>query len=354
LVAPWPAASSSSDGSAFELPRLTPDCSFAITIRTDVDNDGEDDVVRRREDRKKQLFVQAAILYTNGEGERLLRIHTTVINVAFSVRVVYQSVSVAPLVALMLKQAAALALNRKKVAKTQPKDQLLNLCLQILATYRRHCYTSDLGTQCLVVSKTLSLFPLYILAARKLIYSFNMEKDDACRDQKLLEILRMPVHSIVAALYPGTYALPVPSANEDREGDKVADAINDTTNLERALATPCPALQEHVAKGPSPAYIIANGFNAWLLKTESGNSLDDQATEEIKVLAEKAYERLQERFQPTANPMALGELPSGTAELTWQEKVRMAALFVEDEGATEMSYTDWVEFLQGHVMHMVR
>jgi hypothetical protein len=362
LLAPWPAASSSSDGSAFELPRLTPDASFAITLQPELDSTDEDDVRSRRDDKKKQLFLQAAILYTNGEGERLLRIHTTLISVVYSVRAFYQSLSMEPLIAVMLKQAALVALDTsKKKEKLQPKDHLLETCLQVLKTYRRHCYTSDVSPSSLVVSKSLSLLPLYVLAARKLMYSMGMEKDEACRRANWLRILRMPIHSIIIALYPRAHALPVPSAGEADSGNaepgiRLPDTVQDSKNLERALATPCPALQEHVAKGPSPAYIIANGFNAWLLKTESGNSVDEQASESILELAKKACERIEEQLQYTASPMPLSELPavSATSENTWQEQVRLATLFVEDEGATEMSYPDWVEFLQHHVKEMLR
>jgi hypothetical protein len=253
--------------------------------------------------------------------------------------------------ALMLKQAVVSALDKSKKNNVQPKDQLLNTCLQILANYRRHCYTSDVGA--LAVSKTLSLFPLYILAARKLIYYLNLEKDDASREASLLQVLRMPIHSMLVALYPRAHALPVPSANAEDAGDQLATAVRDSNNLERALATPCPALQEHVAKGPSPAYIIANGENAWLLKTESGSPVEEQTAHAISQLALKACEHIQEQLQHSASPMSLNELPKIADENTWQEKARLATLFVEDEGATEMSYTEWIEFLQGHVMHMV-
>jgi hypothetical protein len=352
LVAPFSAASSSTDSSAFELPRLSPDTSFAFTIQPEVDQDGEDDIVRRRDDRKRQLFVQAAILYTNGEGERLLRIHTMLISVVFSVRAVYNSVSVAPLVALMLKQAVMMAMDRKN-QKVQPKDHLLQLCLKILCTYRRHCYTSDVCAQNLVVSKSLALLPLYILAARKLLYSINLEKDDAYREDRLLRIMRMPIHSLLVALYPRAHALPVPSIAEENGGGGLVTAIQDSKNVESALATPCPLFEEHLANGPSPAYIVANGFEAWLLRTESGNSLEETAADQIVAMGQKACSCILEKLQPSISPMTLRELPviTGTSESNWQDKVRLATLFVEDEGATEMSYTDWVEFLQGHIMH---
>lgn len=165
----------------------------------------------------------------------------------------------------------------------------------------------------------------------------------------------MPIHSILVALYPSAYALPASSINEENGGEELAAAIRDSKNLKRALASPCPLMQEHVAKGPSPAYIIANGFNAWLLRTESGSSLEEKSAVAIGELAQKACDNLQQRLQPSMSPMALSELPaiSETAEDTWQAKVRLATLFVEDEGATEMSYNDWVEFLQGHILHMV-
>jgi len=298
LVAPWPAASSSTDGSAFELPRLSPETSFAINIQPEIDHDGEDDVARRRDERKRQLSVQAAILYTNGEGDRLLRIHTTLISVVFSVRAVYGSVSLAPMVALMLKQAALVALDRKKSAKVQPKDELLEQCLRMFTTYRRHCYTSDIGAQCLVVSKTMSLLPLYILAARKLMYSFSLEKNEACRDELFMNILRMPIHSILVALYPRIHPLPVPSVTENAGADFAA-GLCDTKNLETALATPCPALQEGIAKGASPAYIVANGFNAWLVRTDAAASLEEPTLGTISKLAQKACEHMQEKMQTT-------------------------------------------------------
>lgn len=344
MVAPWPAAASSTDSSAFELPRLSPDAAFQFTIRPEIDSSDDDDMTHRHNDRKKQLFVQAAILYTNEEGKRLLRIHTSLISIAFSVRAVYQSVSVGPLVTAMVKQAAFMMLEQKSsTAKKQvkPKDFLLSACLQILALYRRHCHTSsDVAPQSLVVSKTLALLPLYVLSARKLIYSVGIAMEQTGSDEQLMRLLRMPVHSVLMALYPRMFALPVAAS--------AAEGAAAPEPPERTTLTPCPCLQEHVTKGPSPAYIITNGLCTWLYKTwPAGSLMDEAATSATRKMAEEAGQLIQQNIEPSPTWMPLEELPTaaGSKESSWQEKVRLATLFVEDEGGTDLSYSDWVEYL---------
>lgn len=57
LVAPWPAAASSEDSSAFEVPRLSPDTSFAFCLEAEPEEE-IDDPYYRREVVKRQLFAQ--------------------------------------------------------------------------------------------------------------------------------------------------------------------------------------------------------------------------------------------------------------------------------------------------------
>jgi len=354
MVAPWPAAASSTDSSAFELPRLSPDAAFSFTIRPEIEHDGDDDISYRTQDRKKQLFLQAAILYTNEEGKRLLRIHTTLISIAFSVRAVFQSISVGPLVASMVKQAAHMMLEKKAGAKhkLQPKDFLLHLCLQILALYRRHCHNADAGSKCLVVSKTLALFPLYVLAARKFLYSVTLAMEHSASDEQLMQLLRMPVHSILMALYPRMFALPVGTPAAEGAGAVEPAPVE---SRERTTLTPCPCLQEHVTRGSSPAYIITNGLRTWLYTTwPAGNLMDEAAVSATRKMAKEACQLIQESIEPIPVSMALEDLPTtaGNKESSWQEKVLWATLFVEDEGGTEFAYLDWVEYLCKNLCEM--
>jgi len=302
LVAPW-TVDEQGEQNAFELPRISADMSFTFQLQT-----WDDQSVRDR-----QLYVQAVILYTNCSGKRLLRIHTVPINIVFSIAKVYQSASVAPIVAVLVKQAAVLALSGKS-----PKDFLLDTCLEVLATYRAHC-SRDNGHGALLISKTLALLPLYVLAARKLMYNLTSSKAPDM-NESLMRLLRMPIHGILALLYPRIYVLPADSSDQ---------------------FSLCPCLKEHVAEGPSQAYIITNGMGSWLWA----------AGEVDKRPGQLLIGKLRAALEPSASCM-LDTLPNlNVAEASWAEKIHLGTLFVEDEGAMDMSYKDWVQYLQQEVLH---
>jgi protein transport protein SEC24 len=372
LVAAWPAASSSTDQSAFEVPRLTPDSSVAFTLCPEFDFSDEEDWAKRS---KQILYIQAAILYTNTKGERLVRTHTIAVNTVTSVRSAFQSVNLPPLMTVLMKQAALMALEPSPNAKQLPRDFLLEFCLQVLSSYRKRCFEYTPNSSMLVTPKQLVLLPLYVLSGRKLLYSMIGGKEDkVVSEEGLQRLLRMPVHSMMAALYPRVYPLPAPA----HEG----------CDLPRSS----PALEEHVARGSSPAYLITNGFGIWYHTVDAG---DTSSVEKLRTNAMQLSERIREDLEPSPawiplteltrlpstvaaaeaaekakqlsnealSPMKYGSRTPGSRtpgtrkmsgplvsdSFSWEEKVLLSTLFVEDAGVTEMSYEQWVTFLQTQV-----
>eukprot|EP00913_Durusdinium_trenchii_P018268 g17163.t1 len=112
LLAPWPAAASSEDQSAFEVPRLSPDMSVTFSLLPEVEPDSDED--------------------------SCFKTHTRSLTVISSARQIFGSINIAPLMAFLLKQAAMIALDPAQNAKL-PRDMLLESCLQILASFRRRC-----------------------------------------------------------------------------------------------------------------------------------------------------------------------------------------------------------------------
>jgi len=340
LIAPWPAASSSSDQSAFEIARMSPDTTVTFVLSPEFEDEPEDEgFYMHREERRRQHFVQAVALYTNAAGERLLRVHTSAINIVTSVRLVYQGISVAPLMALLLKQAVTIALDRKPKAKYQPKEYLVEFCLQVLVAYYRHCHSSDGTSQDLVLNRKLSLFPLYILAARKFLYPLtNPTHDRAHADEILRKLLRMPVHSIMAALYPRLYALP--AAEQEDAG----------------LPSPLPTFLEYLlGGGEARAYLVTNGLGMWYHQADGGGARDPELWGEAQDLSR----RLREASGPNPVWAPLSELPSirhansGHDGGAWKDKVFLSSLFVEDDGTTEIAYPAWVQALHRQVARML-
>mmetsp|Transcript_32671 Transcript_32671/g.93687 ORF Transcript_32671/g.93687 Transcript_32671/m.93687 type:complete len:840 (-) Transcript_32671:178-2697(-) len=344
LIAPWPASSSSSDNSAFEVPRISADTAVAFVLRPEIEPESEEEsFYGRREDRRKNLFIQVAVLYTNASGQRLLRLHTSALSVVNSVRALYQSVSLAPLMTLLLKQAVVVALERKPGVKSMPKDCLLEFCLEVAATCHRHCQNSEASVDSLVITRRLALLPLYILAGRKLLYSvLNGPRDRSGCDEMLRRLLRMPIHSMMVALYPRVYPLPA--------------AVHEGVDL----PVPCPTLQEQVTTGPSPAYLITNGFGAWFYEVDRGDGSPQKTPNiDLRENAKALCQRLRNALEPSAVWMPLGDLPglpctkSAGVDVPWQDKVFLSTIFVEDEGVTEMAYGDWIRSLQAQVLRLV-
>lgn len=367
LLAPWQPALSCDDGSVFEVPRLSADASFALTLRPELDYDWDDDpYAYKRNDGKKQLYVQVAVIYTNSQGERLLRLHTSALAVVHSMRAVYQSTLPPPLVAYMLKQAASGLLQQKKQKRVQPKDYLLNVLLQILVGYRRNCYGSDKGGSTLLISKTLSLLPLYMLSARKFFSALDGQPAQTgyAPQEMLNRILRMPIHCIVAVLYPRVHAVHVPDdpGLSDPPGDAAAHSsgeplaelqaepsVRSSANAQAeaptegsveapaGLPAPCPARREQISSGAFPAHFVTNGLGAWL-----HCDADAPQAEALQRSAAEMMGLTQGDMGPTPVNLALANLPlSEDGVDLWPA----AALFVEDDAAGEMTYEAWVRWL---------
>eukprot|EP00913_Durusdinium_trenchii_P026108 g24491.t1 len=214
-----------------------------------------------------------------------------------------------------------------------------------------------------VTSRQLLLLPLYVLSARKLLYSLVGSKDGKAQTEALQRILRMPVHNIMLALYPRVYPLP----------GNTPEGVD--------LPRHCPAAEEQVSRGPAPAYLVTNGFGMWY--HQSGSLLGEFSDRpELREAAGELAERIREVLQPVSDWIPLFDLPrlsvplkteekimqeatpsgrprygsrtphiaavakSSSEHISWPEKVLLSSLFVEDTGVTEMSYSDWVLFLQ--------
>jgi len=368
FLAPWPTAPGSTDNSAFELPRISADVSFAFTLEPEYEAESEEDLYySRRDNANKFHYVQTAVLYTNVKGERKLRVHTTSIGITTAVRFVFQSACIGPLMAFLIKKAASIALERRPGSKLKPRDFLLEFALRVLSTYQRHCYSADVGIKSLVIHKRLNLLPIYVLGARKLFYSVlgaGIEGNEFLR-----KLLRMPIHSVLAAIYPRVYPLELLElcetegevSREQATSPRTPPQSHATTQSpahHEKLATPLAPMVECVVKGAWPAYIITNGVGAWLYRTPTGRAAYIESRDEAKLLKNAVHDvctQIRDMLEPNPVPLPLTEIVnlSSSASESRDQKVLMATLFIEDEGFTEMSYTDWVHFLQGQVLRML-
>merc|ERR1719253_1722090 len=111
----------------------------------------------------------------------------------------------------------------------------------------------------------------------------------------------MPIHGVLAALYPRVYSLPANLA----EGE---------LPLER------PPMQDQLISGSSPAYLVVNSFGAWFWQPEQGvdagaSGEGDEAageavpTEELRANAKALCDILSETWAPCIGRLELEDLP---------------------------------------------
>uniref|UniRef100_A0A0N4ZBP9 Protein transport protein Sec24C n=1 Tax=Parastrongyloides trichosuri TaxID=131310 RepID=A0A0N4ZBP9_PARTI len=103
-------------------------------------------------------YIQAATLYTSVSGQRRLRIHNLSLATTTDFSTIYKAIEADTFVAYLYKHAERIV--REKLPKDM-KEQIINMCAHILATYRDKCSDNPPIGQ-LILPECLRLLPLYL------------------------------------------------------------------------------------------------------------------------------------------------------------------------------------------------
>ncbi|XP_018839308.1 protein transport protein Sec24-like At4g32640 [Juglans regia] len=144
---------------------------FCRRIPTDVDLPGIDSdktlMVTLKHDDKLQdgseCSFQCALLYTTVYGQRRIRVTTLSLPCTNMLSNLFRSADLDTQFACFLKQAAS------KIPSTpllQVREQVTNLCINVLLSYRKFCATVTSSGQ-LILPEALKLLPLYTIALMK-------------------------------------------------------------------------------------------------------------------------------------------------------------------------------------------
>jgi protein transport protein SEC24 len=159
---------------------------FCKRIPTDVDLPGIDCdktiMVTLKHDDKLQdgseCSFQCALLYTTVYGQRRIRVTTLSLPCTNMLSNLFRSADLDTQFACFLKQAAS------KIPSTpllQVREQVTNLCISVLFSYRKFCATVTSSGQ-LILPEALKLLPLYTLALMK---STGLRNDGRIDDRSI-------------------------------------------------------------------------------------------------------------------------------------------------------------------------
>ncbi|CAN4101219.1 unnamed protein product [Withania somnifera] len=110
-----------------------------------------------------ECSFQSAVLYTTTDGQRRIRVSTLALPCTTMLSNLFRSADLDTQFACILKQAAS---EVPTAPLSRIREQVTNLCINILHSYRKFCATVSSSGQ-LILPEALKLLPLYTLALIK-------------------------------------------------------------------------------------------------------------------------------------------------------------------------------------------
>nr|XP_010929766.2 protein transport protein Sec24-like At4g32640 [Elaeis guineensis] len=222
--------------------------SFCKRIPTDIDLPAIDCdktiMVTFKHDDKFQegseCAFQCAVLYTTVYGQRRIRIINLSLPCTSMLSNLFRSADLDTQFACFLKQAAN---GIPTSPLSQVRDQITNLCINILHSYRKYCATVSSSGQ-LILPEALKLLPLYTLA---LVKSIGLRNDGRLDDRSywVSHVASLPISLAVPLVYPRMISIHDLVSKED-DGSLLSATI--------------PLSSEHV--NDDGIYLMENGEDA--------------------------------------------------------------------------------------------
>ncbi|PPD78935.1 hypothetical protein GOBAR_DD24135 [Gossypium barbadense] len=237
---------------------------FCKRIPTDIDLPGIDCdkcmLVTLKHDDKLQdgseCAFQCALLYTTVYGQRRIRVTNLSLPCTNMLSNLFRSADLDTQFACLLKRAA---IEIPTSPLVQVREQVTNLCINILFSYRKFCATVSSSGQ-LILPEALKLLPLYTLA---LIKSTGLRNDGRIDDRSFwfnyVSSLSTPLS--VPLVYPRMFAIHNLSTKEEDES---------------VLPPIIPLSSEHVSD--DGIYFLENGEDALIY---FGSSVDSSILQQL-------------------------------------------------------------------------
>ncbi|XP_039123746.1 protein transport protein Sec24-like CEF isoform X2 [Dioscorea cayenensis subsp. rotundata] len=227
---------------------------FCKRIPTDIDLPGIDCdkaiMVTFKHDDKFQegteCGFQCATLYTTVYGQRRIRVMNLSLPCTSMLSSLFRSADLDTQFTCFLKQAAG---GVPTDPLPQVREQITNLCINILHSYRKFCATVSSSGQ-LILPEGLKLLPLYTLA---LIKSIGLRNDGRLDDRSywVCRAMVLNISLVIPLVYPRMIAIHDLISKEDEDEDKKS----------LVLAT-IPLSCEHV--NDDGIYLLENGEDGFI------------------------------------------------------------------------------------------
>ncbi|KAM3373711.1 hypothetical protein P3S68_012425 [Capsicum galapagoense] len=226
-----------------------------------------------------ECSFQSAVLYTTIDGQRRIRVSTLALPCTTMLSNLFRSADLDTQFACILKQAAS---EVPTAPLSRIREQVTNLCINILHSYRKYCATVSSSGQ-LILPEALKLLPLYTLA---LVKSTGLRTDGQIDSRSFWINYVSPLSTPLAIplVYPRLIAIHKLDTKED--GDSL-------------IPQSMPLSSEHISD--TGIYLLENGEDCLIYV---GNSADPNVIHQL--LGISSVEEIPAQFvlQQQDNPLS--------------------------------------------------
>jgi protein transport protein SEC24 len=218
-----------------------------------------------KQDESRESVIQCALLYTNAQGQRMIRVHNLSVPTTSSMANIFRSADLDALLVLAARVASNAVLEKPQVPLATIRDAFVAQSIDALTVYRKHCATATSPGQ-LILPEALKLLPLYALALQKqpgLSVGAGVSVDRRIFQAFLLGTLSVP--AIVRLVHPRMYCL-----------STLPDWAGQRNSIGEAILPPQESLGADKLN-PSQVYLLEDGqvMILWVGRMVSSSFLTD-------------------------------------------------------------------------------
>ncbi|XBW35314.1 hypothetical protein QEN19_000880 [Hanseniaspora menglaensis] len=219
--------------------------------------------------KEKDVHIQAALLYTDINGKRMIRVINNAAAVTNSVSEVYKFVDQENIADIIVK-GSCVSLRYQATEYQVIRDNINNKLSEILTQYKTTTNNHKLSSSLVVIPESLKHLPIYLLAFQKSLLMTQTKQSTRGNERVMtyFEFLTLPLNEVVLKLYPQIIPIHADMVETDLT---FHDPYNNLLTFESSKALSVKNSLKSLVNGG--LYLVYNGNEVWISFNQNTNIL---------------------------------------------------------------------------------
>lgn len=219
--------------------------------------------------KEKDVHFQAALLYTNLSGKRMIRVINNSAAVTNSVSEVYKFVDQENVADVIVK-GSCVSLRYQATDYNIIRENINNKLCEIMTQYKTTTNNYKLSSSAVIIPDSLKHLPTYLLAFQKSLLMTQTRQSTRGNDRikSYLDFLLLPLDELVLKIYPQIVPIHVPMSDSDLN---FHDQYNNMLMFDSVEVLSTNNSLKSLVNGG--LYLMFNGSESWISFNQNTNAL---------------------------------------------------------------------------------